>query len=54
MTSNRHYFHHQVIYAIKNDQLHYKIKNLFAIELYENSKKDFYNFARRMGEAKNV
>jgi hypothetical protein len=34
MTSNRHYFHHSVVYAIKHEQLCFKIKSLFAIELY--------------------
>jgi hypothetical protein len=34
MTNNHHYFHHRVVYALKNDQLNFKIKNLFAIELY--------------------
>lgn len=52
MTNNRHYFHHQVVYAIKNGQLHYKIKNLFATELYEHSKRDFNHFARRMGDVR--
>jgi hypothetical protein len=42
------------VYALKNEQLNYKIKNLFAMELYENSKKDYYNLARRMGQIKHT
>jgi hypothetical protein len=41
ITNNRHYFYHRILYAIKNGQFSFKIKNLFAIELYENSKRDF-------------
>lgn len=54
MTNNRHYFHHHVVYAIRNGQLQFKIKNLFAVELYENSKKDFYSFGRKVGEVRPV
>lgn len=50
MTNNSHYFGHRVVYAIVHNELYSRIKNLFAVELFDNCKRDFYNFAKQIGE----
>ena len=54
ITNNNHYFTHRIIYAIKDGVLTSKIKNFYALEVFQNCKKQFRNFTEMIGEVRAV
>jgi hypothetical protein len=54
ITGNSHYFAHRVLYAFKNGELMSKVKNFYALELFETCKQDYLHFGQLVGEVRVV